>query len=88
MNSTTITTGRYWNVAQLAEHLGVPKTWVYDRTREDGPEVIPHLKFGKYVRFNPASEAFQTWLRNHEIESVVGSQTHQRLGAVERKGMR
>ena len=57
---------KYWIVEDLASHLGVPKTWVYDRTRENGPEVIPHLKLGKYVRFNPESEAFQKWLADHE----------------------
>lgn len=62
MNSTTIKPGRYWDVTQLAAHLGVPKGWIYDRTRLDGPEVIPHLKFGKYVRFDPASDDFVNWL--------------------------
>ena len=51
-------TGRFWDVTRLAEHLGVPKGWIYDRTRQDGPEVIPHLKFGKYVRFDPCQPLF------------------------------
>jgi excisionase family DNA binding protein len=40
-------------VADLANHLHVPKGWVYDRTRvsvEAGG--IPCFKIGKYVRFN------------------------------------
>ena len=65
MNSTTITTGRYWDVTQLAWYLGVPKTWIYDRTREGGPERIPHLKLGKYLRFDPESEEFRAWLDGH-----------------------
>ncbi len=57
----------FWDVEQLAEYLRVPKTWIYERTRRSGPELIPHLKLGKYLRFNPNSEEFRTWLESHEI---------------------
>ena len=70
---------KLWSVENLAEFLGTPKTWIYDRTRENGPEVIPHIKLGKYVRFNPESPAFQEWLNNHEVGASVGSGTQRRL---------
>jgi len=38
-------------VEELAEILSVPKSWIYDRTRQ-GQEAIPHHRFGKYVRFD------------------------------------
>jgi excisionase family DNA binding protein len=38
-------------VGQLAESLNVPKSWVYSRTRETGPDTMPRLKVGKYCRF-------------------------------------
>jgi predicted DNA-binding transcriptional regulator AlpA len=63
---------KFWDVEQLAEHLGLSETWIYNRTRKNGPEIIPHLKLGKYVRFNPESEAFQAWLRNHDIGPEKG----------------
>jgi len=56
---------RYWSVADLATYLGVPQSWIYDRTRSAGPEVIPHFKFGKYVRFDPHSAALQAWIDSH-----------------------
>ena len=56
---------RFWTVEEIAEYLRVPKSWVYDRTSVDGPETIPHFKVGKYLRFDPESEEFQTWLRRH-----------------------
>jgi excisionase family DNA binding protein len=34
---------------ELATHLNVPKSWIYDRTRDNA---IPHVKIGKYVRFS------------------------------------
>ncbi len=38
-------------VDELAESLSVPKSWVYSRTRETGPDSIPMIKVGKYRRF-------------------------------------
>lgn len=36
---------------ELANRLKVPVSWIYRRTRL-GQEAIPHVKMGKYVRFN------------------------------------
>ena len=53
---------KLWTPEVLADFLGVPVGWVYKRTRRHGPELIPHIKLGKYVRFDPASTEFQDWL--------------------------
>ena len=37
---------------ELAKRLNVPVSWVYDRTRRGGPDKLPHLKIGKYIRFD------------------------------------
>ena len=58
---------KFWDVTQLADCLRVKNSWVYDRTGENGPEIIPHLKFGKYIRFDPESKAFRQWLQDHEV---------------------
>ena len=39
-------------VQELAEILSVPVSWIYQRTSM-GQEAIPHVKMGKYVRFDP-----------------------------------
>jgi excisionase family DNA binding protein len=39
------------DVRELAKALAVPVSWVYGRTRQKGPDTIPHLKIGKYRRF-------------------------------------
>jgi excisionase family DNA binding protein len=36
----------------LAEYLNVPKSWVYEKTRDKNKGSIPRVKVGKYVRFN------------------------------------
>ena len=38
-------------VKELAKRLKVEVSWVYQRTRL-GQEAIPHVRMGKYVRFN------------------------------------
>jgi excisionase family DNA binding protein len=45
---------------ELALLLGVPVSFVYDRTRQNSPDPIPHFKLGKYVRFDLAQ--VQEWL--------------------------
>ena len=39
------------DVTEIARMLHVPTSWVYERTRRRGKERIPHLKLGKYLRF-------------------------------------
>ena len=46
-------------VEEMAKKLDVPVSWLYARTRTNE---IPHLKVGKYVRFNE-SEVWE-WLKN------------------------
>jgi excisionase family DNA binding protein len=38
-------------VEEVAEMLRVSKSWIYSRTRRRGLEQLPHLKVGKYLRF-------------------------------------
>lgn len=47
-----MTEHRLVTVQEMASILNVPVSWLYQRTRL-GAEAIPHLKLGKYVRFNP-----------------------------------
>ena len=42
---------RLWTVEEVADLFQVPLSWVYDRTRRRGQEQLPHLKLGKYLRF-------------------------------------
>jgi len=44
-------TGELITAQELADRLKVPVSWVYQRTRL-GQEAIPHVKMGKYVRFD------------------------------------
>jgi excisionase family DNA binding protein len=48
-------------VDDLAELFRVPKSWVYERTRQRDIDPLPFLKLGKYVRFE--EEAVRVWLQ-------------------------
>lgn len=41
---------RLWTVPEVADFLGVPRSWVYTHVA-DG--TLPHHKIGRYVRFHP-----------------------------------
>lgn len=45
-------TDKLLTVSEVAQMLGVPVSWIYGRTRARGIERIPHIKLGKYLRFN------------------------------------
>jgi len=49
------------NPQELANLLGVPVSFVYDRTRQHAADPIPHFKLGKYVRFDLLQ--VQEWLQ-------------------------
>ncbi len=56
-------------VPELARQLQVKPSWIYERTRRRGHDRVPHFRLGKYVRFDPSSAAFQTWLDSHVVAS-------------------
>lgn len=53
-------------VSEIAEVLKVPVSWIYERCRRRGSEKIPHIKLGKYLRFEiTAVQNWLTGLRNY-----------------------
>jgi hypothetical protein len=54
-------------VKDLADLFNLKTSWIYDRTSRIGPEVIPHLKFGRQIRFDLESEEFRAWLKSHGV---------------------
>jgi excisionase family DNA binding protein len=52
------------NIHEMAAVLQVPRSWIYDKTRQKGENPIPVLRVGKYLRFKP--EAVIEWLKNKQ----------------------
>jgi hypothetical protein len=55
----------FLDVVDLAKHLKMPRTWIYDHTGPSCSDPIPHYKFGKYLRFDIGTEEFKTWLKRN-----------------------
>lgn len=51
-------------VQELATKLKVKPSWIYGETRKTGPEAIPRIRVGKYLRFS--MENVMTWLKAHQ----------------------
>ena len=51
----------------LAERLKLPESWIRAQSRERVPAAkrIPHLRFGRYVRFEFGSVQLREWLAKH-----------------------
>ncbi|PYX04489.1 MAG: hypothetical protein DMG85_17675 [Acidobacteria bacterium] len=58
-------------VEELSKFLGVANSWIYDRTRVNSPDPIPHMKLGKYIRFDVGE--VQAWLNDRRSESASQS---------------
>jgi len=54
------------SVEELAGKLNVHKSWVYARTRQTGPNTIPRVRLGKYVRFE--WERVKEWIDRQNAE--------------------
>ena len=60
MNSQELFNSQLLTVPEIAQALKVPVSWVYERTRRRGAERMPHIKLGKYLRFELGD--VRTWL--------------------------
>ena len=65
---------------QLAIRWSVPETWVRERVRTRSDDPLPHVRFGKYVRFRWGSPELEDWA---ERRIVNGS--NRDAGRVRRK---
>lgn len=54
---------------ELAKRWGVPESWVRDQVRGRAQDPIPHLRFGKYIRFEYGGEPLLHWLARHRTST-------------------
>jgi hypothetical protein len=68
---------------ELARRWRVPPTWIGQQVRSSAVDPIPHVKLGKYVRFEWGSEALEGWWdarrRNKSPESAEQKQQESAL---------
>lgn len=52
---------------ELARRWSLPITWIQEQTRSRTADVIPHLRFGRYVRFEWGDPVLDQWLARRRI---------------------
>ena len=57
---------RYLNIEQVAEIIGVPKSFIYRRTARSHGDPIPHYRFGGHLRFR--LDDVEEWIEPHRNE--------------------
>lgn len=54
---------RYLSIDQVAEILGVPKSFIYRRTARGHDDPIPHYRLGGHLRFK--LDDVEEWIEKH-----------------------
>ena len=52
---------------ELARRLRLPESWVRDRVRGRSPDPLPHVKVGRYVRFEWGGPELVEWWARHRV---------------------
>ncbi len=52
---------------ELARRLVLPESWVRDRVRGRCDDPIPHVKVGRYIRFEWGSRELLEWWSRHRV---------------------
>jgi hypothetical protein len=67
---------------ELAARWAVPETWIRERVRTRCEDPLPHVRFGKYVRFRWGSPELEGWAErrivsasNRDVGRVHGKET-------------
>jgi hypothetical protein len=50
------------NAEQLAKRLNLPVSWIREMTRSRASDPIPHLQFGRYIRFQWGAPELANWI--------------------------
>jgi hypothetical protein len=54
---------------QLAVRWNVPETWIRERVRTRSEDPLPHVRFGKYVRFRWLSPELEQWAKRRIVRA-------------------
>lgn len=52
---------------ELARRLSLPESWIRDRVRARSDDPLPHVRVGRYVRFEWGSRDLLEWWARHRV---------------------
>jgi hypothetical protein len=59
----------YINCKELAARWNLPESWIRDQVRTRSTDPLPHVRFGKYVRFRWGSPELEGWAERRIISA-------------------
>ena len=54
----------FLTVSELADELKVKRSWIYRYSRQSGPDFLPKIKVGKYLRFK--IDDVMAWIKGRQ----------------------
>src|SRR6202030_3492736 len=66
-NSDRLPLYEFLDCKELASRWGLPESWIREQVRSRAPDPLPHVRFGKYVRFRWASPELEGWAERRII---------------------
>lgn len=58
----------YLDCKELAAHWNLPESWVREQVRSRSADPIPHVRFGKYIRFRWGGLELEEWAERRIIK--------------------
>jgi hypothetical protein len=53
---------------ELAARWALPESWIREQVRSRASDPLPHIRFGKYVRFRWGSPELEGWAKRRIID--------------------
>jgi hypothetical protein len=77
METTTRTAGQglqpsqyeFIDSKELASRWALPESWIREQVRSRAADPLPHVRFGKYVRFRWGSPELEGWQKRRIIDA-------------------
>lgn len=68
-NSEALQTYEFIDSKELALRWNLPESWIREQVRARSADPIPHMRFGKYVRFRWGSPELEAWAERRIVSS-------------------
>ena len=68
-NSEALQTYEFVDSKEFGLRLNVPESWIREYVRTRSADPIPHVRFGKYVRFRWGSPELEAWIERRIVSS-------------------
>jgi hypothetical protein len=79
MNTTEVTTQslqcrhyEFIDSKELAARWNLPESWIREQVRSRSSDPVPHVRFGKYVRFRWGSPELEQWAEQRIVSGSKG----------------